>query len=236
MALKDLIVDSGKVTEAALEEIISGYVKYELNPCAIVFTPEGSALGNMEKVIVYCASILGWRYAVDDPPSVSTKPADLEDILGIPGGTLRPLLKRLKDNHILAVSEGHYSIRPSNLAAAGRIVSGKKNLATFPSKSKVVKAAKSNVRSDAVLSGNTKSKKKAGMPIKASLESLLGEGFFSEFRTLAQILERLHELAVNAKITSLSGPAADLVRHKKLERKKVKENGKQIWAYRASQS
>ena len=236
MALKDLIVDSGKVTEEALEEIISAYVKYELNPYAIVFTPEGNALGNVEKVIVYCASILGWRYVVDDPPSVSTKPADLENVLGISGGTLRPVLKRLKDNHILAVTEGHYSIRPSNLAAAGRVVSGEKNLVTFPSKLKVVKAAKSNVRSDAVVSGNTKSKKKVGMPIKASLDALLGEGFFSEFRTLTQILERLHELAVNAKITSLSGPVADLVRYKKLERKKVNENGKQIWTYRAAQS
>ena len=42
MALKDLIVDSGTVTEALIEEIVSAYVKYEIDPHAIVFTPEAT--------------------------------------------------------------------------------------------------------------------------------------------------------------------------------------------------
>ena len=60
--------------------------------------------------------------------------------------------------------------------------------------------------------------------------------FFSEFRTLKQIVERFHEIAVIAKATSLSGPVANLVRDKKFERKKLDENGKKVWAYRALQS
>ena len=122
MALKDLVVDSGAVTEKAIEEIVSGYVKYEVDPQGIVFTPAGNALGNAEKVIVYFAAVVGWKYVVDEPPFVSTKPADLEDAIGIGGGTLRPVLKKLKDNHILVVADRHYSIRASNLAAAARIV------------------------------------------------------------------------------------------------------------------
>ena len=235
MALRDLIVDSGGVTEEAIEEIISAYVKYEVDPHAIVFTPEGNALGNAEKVIVYSASVLGWRYVVDEPPLVSTKPADLEDALGIPGGTLRPVLKKLKDNHILAVADGHYSIRASNHAAARCIVSGEKHLPASQPKSKATKTGNPSVAADGAAKDGNKSKKKAGVPIKASLETLLGEGFFCEFRTLAQIVERLHELAVNAKVTSLSGPVADFVRDKKLERKRAERNGKQVWAYRASQ-
>ena len=100
-------------------------------------------------------------------------------------------------------------------------------------KSKRTKAGKPSLASDGTDKDGAKSKKIVGVPIKASLEALLGEGFFSEFRTLAQIVERLRELAVNAKVTSLSGPVADLVRDKRLERKRAGKNGKQVWAYRA---
>ena len=235
MALKDLIVDSGTVTEKAIEEIISAYVKYEVDPHAIVFTPEGNALGNEAKAIVYFTAILGWKFVVDNPPLVGTKPANLEDVLGIQGSTLRPVLKKLKDNHILAVDNGEYSIRASNLTAARHIVSGEKHLRASRSNSKGTKAGELGVTADTAARDTAKSKRKPGVPIKASLEVLLSEGFFIEFRTLAQIVGRLHELAVIARVTSLSGPVADLVRDKKLERKKVDENGKQVWAYRVFQ-
>ena len=233
MALRDLIVDSGAVTEEAIEEIISAYVKYEVDPHAIVFTPKANALGNVEKVIVYFTAILGWKYVVDVPPPVSTKPADLEDAIGIAGGTLRPALKKLKDNNILSIADGHYSIRAPNLAAAGSIVRGEKNFPASQPKSKGKGSSNPNVATDAAARGGAKSKRKSGVPIKESLQVLLDEGFFGEFRGLGQIVDRLHELAINAKVTSLSGPVADMVRNKKLERKRVDENGKKVWAYRA---
>ena len=234
MALKDLIVDSGSVTEAAIEDIVSTYVNYEVNPHAIVFTPAGNGLGNTEKVIVYATAVLGWKFVVDEPPPVSTKPSDLEDSLSIAGGTLRPILKKLKDNHILAVSNGHYSIRISNLAVAGRLVGGEKNVLASSSKSKRAKMSDTRKAAKTVGKNGLKSKKKARAPIRASLERLLSDGFFSEFRTLTQILGRLHELAINVKMTSISGPVAELVREGRLERKKINDNGKQVWAYRSS--
>ncbi len=232
MALKDLIVDSGAVIEAAIEEIISDYVKYEVDPHAIVFTPEGNSLGNSAKIIVYVAAVLGWAYVVDDPPSISTKPVDLEDAVGIKGGSLRPILKQLKDDHILARTDGHYSVRTSNLAAAGQIVRGDRRVQASPPKSVRAKRDNRSIAVDDAAKDEVKPKKKTGVPIKASLEGLLYEGFFGELRTLTRVADRLQELAVNAKMTSLSGPVADLVRGKKLERKKVKENGRQVWAYR----
>ena len=169
---------------------------------------------------------------MDDPPSISTKPADLEKALGIKGGTLRPILKQLKDNHILASADGHYSIRPSNLAAAGHIVRREERVQVSAPKSRRVKRDKRSAAVDDAAKNNAKPKKKTGVPIKASLIGLLHEGFFSEFRTLTRLADRLQELAVNAKKTSLSGPVAELVRDKKLVRKKIKENGRLVWAYR----
>ena len=231
MTLKDLIVDPGGETEKAIEEIISAYVRFEIDPPDIVFTPRGNALGNAEKVIVYFSAVLGWRYVVDEPLAVITKPAELEDALGIYGSTLRNVLKRLKDNHILAVADGHYSIRASNLAEAARLVSGQKRLGASAVKSR--RTGGSSAKAAGNARNSAKSKRKAGMPIKASLEALLGEGFFGESRTLKQIVERLHELAVNAKMTSLSGPVAALVRENKLERKKANKSGKRVWTYSA---
>ncbi len=140
MALKDLIVDSGAVAEDMIEKIISAYVRYEIDPPAIVFTPESNTLDNAAKVIVYFTAVLGWRYVLDEPPIVSTKPADLEHALGIPGGTLRPVLKKLKDNHILVISDGHYSIRASNLGAAEKLINGETHLRASKPKSKGTKA------------------------------------------------------------------------------------------------
>ena len=130
--------------------------------------------------------------------------------------------------------EGRYYITKTGLGAINNKFSKEKaNLPASQPKSKGAKVGNRSVAADGATKNRAKSKKLAGAPIKASLEALLDEGFFSEFRTLAQIVERLHELAINAKVTSLSGPVADLVRNKKLERKKADGNGKQIWAYRA---
>ena len=234
MALKDLIVDTGAETEKALEEIIADFVRFEIEPHAIVLTPAGNALGNAEKVVIYSAAIFGWKYVVDEPPRVSTTPADLGDALGIQGSTIRTVLKKLKDDNILSVADGHYSIRVSNLAAAAGVVKGEKRLSSTAATSKRRKLDNPKVRVDATARNRTKSRRK-GVPIAASLDALLGEGFFDEFRALTEVVERLHELAVNAKMTSLSGPVAALVREKKLERKKTDRNGKQVWAYRALQ-
>ena len=232
MALKDLIVDTGEETEKALEEIISAYVRFEIEPHAIVFTAAGNALGNLEKVIVYCAAVFGWKYVVNEPPRVSTTPADLGDALGIHGSTIRSVLKKLKDNHVLAVADGHYSIHVSNLATAASVLSGEKHLPSSASKSKRVKPDNTKAGVGDTTRDRTRSRRKTGVPISASLDALLSEGFFGEFRTLAEVVERLHELAVNAKMTSLSGRVAALVREKKLERKKANRHGKQVWIYR----
>ncbi|MBL6935648.1 MAG: hypothetical protein ISR48_09565 [Alphaproteobacteria bacterium] len=234
MALKDLVADRGKVAEGMIETIISGFVRYELNPNEIVFTPEGAALNNDAKVLIYLVAALGWQYVIEEKHNTDTKPADLEETLGIPGGTLRPVLKKLKDAHLLTVVDGHYSIRPSNLDAIGRAARGEKSAQTAKKVTKKSKARPGKETSSPLSEGDTnKTKKKSGVPIRSSLDELIGDGFFNEFRTLGQVSDRLHEQAIIAKVTSLSGPAAEFVRDKKLQRKKIENKGKQVWAYKA---
>ena len=233
MPLKDLIIDQGKVTEDKIENIISGLVCYELNPNTIVFMPKAASLNNEAKVLIYLVAVLGWQYVVEGEQNTDTRPAELESTLGILGGTLRPILKRLKDSHLLTVDNRHYSIRPYNLDAIDRIIRGE-TLVKSASKSR--KKTREKIKQNKLIPPSKKDtkkpRKKSGFTIRSIIETLLTSGFFTEYRTLGQVLDCLHEKAIIAKLTSLSGPIAGFVRDDKLKRKKVEKNGKMVWAYK----
>ena len=63
---------------------------------------------------------------MDEVREVDTRPADIEALTGIHGGTLRPTLKKLKDAHLIASVDGHYSARIANLDAIAKTVAGEK--------------------------------------------------------------------------------------------------------------
>ena len=243
--LKDLIVDSGTMQEAEVESILSDYVRYEVSPFSIVFTPAGMALPNKAKVLVYLVAILGWKFISEGEPKPDTRPSDLERALGMSGSTLRPILKRLSDSHLVTKEEGHYCIRFANLDAVKTEISvlsqkeptqKRKQTQTLKSSRNSAKGKKKDtVKATDSKSSKTKGTRKKG-PIrrKEVLKGLLAEGFFSEHRTLRQVEERLGEKAILLKVTDISGPIADLVRQDQLERKKIKIDKRMVWAYRAS--
>src|SRR6202043_993398 len=104
-ALKDLVVDHREITEERIEKIIAPYLRYNTAVQKMIWTPEANALTNDAKVLVFLVGALGWQYVLDQSHDVPTKPADLESALGIAGGTLRPILKKLKDLHLLLVED-----------------------------------------------------------------------------------------------------------------------------------
>lgn len=238
MALKDLVADRGKLTEAAIEAIIGRYVRFDPDSLDVVLTPDGLRLNNDSKILVLLVAMAGWKYVVDEVGLIDTRPAALEQMTGIPGGTLRPILKKLKEAHLIVSTNDGYAIRAANLDAIGRIVDGEKAV-TRPS-AKARRAGSSKDSPEPLLddaSGVVASRKptrKAGVPIRSSLERLVKEEFFSKERTLREVVDRLHEMAIIAKVTSLSGPIADLVRSGTLARKKMTEGGKDVWGYRST--
>jgi hypothetical protein len=238
MALKDLIADRSKLTEAAIEEIVRDYVRYDPGTFEVVLTPAALALSNDAKILVVLTAIAGWEYVVDEVRPVDTKPAALERTTGIAGGTLRPILKKLKDGHLLFSTSDGYAVRVANLEAIGRVIKGEKATARpAPGKSKrgaTRDVAPNEGGGSSSENSLSKSRGKTRVPIRASLARLLDTGFFAEERSLSQVVARLHEMAIIAKTTSLSGPIAELVRSGKLARKKVSEGGKDIWCYRSA--
>lgn len=176
----------------------------------------------------------------DEGKDVATKPADLERELAIPGGTLRPILKKLKDSHFLTVVDGNYHAQLANLDSIEASIAGETPAAT--SKGGARKPIR--IRRDEVDGatpdpvGDAKKKKNRGASgqLKTFLAKWARDGFFSEPKTLANLLERYHEHGVITKQTSLSGLMLEAVREGLLARAKVDVGGKQVWAYRARTS
>src|SRR5690242_13808684 len=124
MALKDLVADRSRLTEAAIEEIVRNYIRYDPSTYEVVLTPAGLTLSNDAKILVLLVAVAGWQYVIDEVRVVDTKPAALEQMTGIAGGTLRPVLKKLKDAHLVVTTNEGYAIRVANLDAIGRVIAG----------------------------------------------------------------------------------------------------------------
>jgi hypothetical protein len=223
MPLKDLVAKKSEIAESVIEAIVSKYVRYYTDTLEIGFTSDGAKLSSENKVLVHLVALLGWRYVTENPPVISTKPADLEVALGITGGTLRPLLKNLKDTHLISPSAEGYNIRESNLEAIAAVINGEKKppRRNVPAARKVAKPKKDGVPT----------KHSIGNSISPKLDAWMKEGFFKTPRTLRTVYERLHEQGVIAQQTSVSGPLLKAVQQGRLTRRKISEDGKKVWAY-----
>lgn len=224
MALKDLVAKKSEIAKSVIEAIVSKYVRYYSDTLEIGFTPEGAELSGENKVLVYLVAVLGWQYVVDKPPALSTKPADLEKALGIPGGTLRPSLKSLKDGHLIATNEDGYAVREGNLAAIAAAISGEKKPVRRKTTAAVATKAKGKTENRAV-------RRTAASPISSNIDAWIGDGFFKSPRTLHAVHNRLHEHGIIAPQTAVSGPLLRAVQQRRMKRQKVMENGREVWAY-----
>jgi hypothetical protein len=225
MALKSLVAKKSEIAESVIEEIVSKYVRYYTDTLEVGFTPECASITSERKILVYLVALLGWQYVIDQNPEVSTKPADLEKVLGIPGGSLRPLLKNLKDAHLIApTAGGGYSVREGNLESIAAIINGAKKTAQR-------KSAKSPKASKTPQDSGKATKRTSNNPISPKLDTWIADGFFKTPRTLKSVHDRLHEQGVIARQTSVSGPLLKAVKQNRLSRKKITEAGKEVWAY-----
>ena len=233
MALKDLVADHRKINEETIEKVVAPFVRYDPAAHKIIWTPEGRALKNEAKILVFLVALLGWQYVLEEAQEISSKPGYLESELGIQGGTL----KRLKDTHLLAETDGHYRVQLANLASVEAAIFGGPTAAKSSGRSRTSTNTKREAKDGTKSAGTRKAKGRlAPGRLGILLTSGANEGFFNKPRTLGSLLERYHEHGVITKLTSLSGLMLQAVQTGVLTRTKVAVDGKQVWAYKSRSS
>lgn len=122
MGLKKLLVSEEKVTEEVLERILGDFVRLAQDTRKVIFTPSGAHLPARPKVLLVLAAQHAWRFIQpggEGDPTLTV--AEIGAQTGLPGNTLRPVLKQLKDSRILEIpSKGVYRLPPHSLPQVER--------------------------------------------------------------------------------------------------------------------
>lgn len=240
MALKDLIASTSALTEEAVEALIKDYVRYDVEEKEIAFLPAAARLGGKQKVLVYLVALQGWPIVAkgQDIPTAA-KPARISERVGIPGGTLRPLLKELKDRHLIVPKAGAYSVRPASLAEIKKEMEGQAPVRK-PAKSR--RSSKTPERPktaapEATTPDEVKTKRKVPSgnvgDLTEKFNGWIQDGFFAKPRTLGEVRDRFHEQGDIVPRTSVPKYLLAAIRAKpaRLVRTKADVDGKKVWVY-----
>lgn len=247
MALKDLIAEKGALDEAAIERVVTPFVRYDVEAKELSLLHAFASLSNKAKILVYLVALQGWRFVTDDDVAADARPADIELATGIPGGSLRPVLRALCDGHVIVERDSRYSVRSTSIPLIEAEVSGQDRIALSP-RQKPVRSSKqkkgaegaTDAEEDAVpgeegLTSRARPKQskiqgKTGN-VAATFDRWIKEGYFDQPRTLAEVQSRFRKEAVLVPQSSLPGYFLSAVRGGRLERDEVAQGSKTVWAY-----
>lgn len=237
MALKDLVAQKAALTEAAIEEVIADYVRYDVEEGEIIFTPAFAGVSNKSKILIFLTAQQGWQFISAEAAASASKPAELEEHLGIPGGSLRPTLKDLKERHLITSKDGLYSVRAANLeaikaelASSGSAI--KPKMQRRLESKKAAQEADKDAKPAAKLKNARKPSKTPSNSAGGRFSAWIEGGFFDEEKTLKDVQNRFHEVGVIIPRTSIPQFLLKAVREERLKRVKKKIGTKDIWVYR----
>lgn len=255
MALKDLVVAQDELTEEQIEDLIKPFLRYDASARRLVLLPPATELQNRQRVIAYLIGLLGWPFVLpDEPPATSMTPAELEEALKIPGGTLRPILKELKDARLIEVRDGKYSVSHVTFPFLKEQLKGK---SPPPQKSrKRRKTTQSEKKPQLDLAGEesqetgrarqgtsdegslTKRRGRrdatvAGAGPLERVQELIREGWFATPRSVRDIVSELASRGATYRGQDLTRQMQTLVRERELTRSKAAKggSGREVWHY-----
>ena len=183
---------------------------------------------------MYLVALQGWRFVTQDQVPTEATPAELERALNIPGGTLRPILKDLKDSHFIFPRGRYYGVRAAALPHIRKEISaaiGRAGVTHEASKSKR-KKQKPSKQPAGNKSKGTGQGKGSRVPGQADFfDKLISGGFFEKPRTLSDVQNRFHEKGHIIARTSIPSLLLKAVRNEKLRRERQNISGKKVWTY-----
>ena len=247
MALKDLIADKGALDEASIERIVGPYLRYDVEAQELTFLQSFVSLSNKAKILVYLVALQGWKFITEEPIPSDARPADIESATGIPGGSLRPLLRELTENHYLSERSSRYSVRATSLTIVEAELKGDGNGTAAPrSRLPRRKLSRRTQETQAgTAAGGIQTEEEPGAVasrrgrklsgktgnVAATFERWIDEGYFDEPRTLADVQKRFRREAIMVPQTSLPGYFLGAVRKGRLNREEKTVGSRTVWAY-----
>jgi hypothetical protein len=232
VALRDLIASKATLAEEAIEMLVSEYVRYDVEEKEITLTPAGAALPAKAKILIYLVALQGWPLLVQEAVSTDASPGDVSRHLGLAGGTVRPMLKDLRDRHLLVVKQGRYSVRASSLSAVkaelARAGTTGRSASTSEGPKNRKKAKEANGTS--TTKGRGPSSHKSGT-LTNKFDGWIADGFFNQPRTLAEVQKKFHQAGIIVPRTSIPNYLLKAVRSNRLSREEAEVAGKNVWVY-----
>lgn len=238
MALKDLIASKASLAEDVIEQIVSNHIRYDTDHKQVAFTPEAHNLSNKAKILIYLVALQGWPFVMDEVVPVDAKPAEIEEHTGIPGGSLRPALKELKDRNIIIGRGGRYSVRAVALHTIQAELNGDSPAAKTLRPRKNVRGTgeKGPVTREPGTNGKKRTRGSSTSGLAERFQLWIDQGYFDEARTMADVQKRFHKEAIIVPQTSLPTYLLKAVRANQLTREKREVNGKTKWVYERSKN
>jgi hypothetical protein len=235
MALKDLIADSAALTEKAIEDIIAPYISYDPKMKQISFTAKAKNLPSKHKIVLYLVALHGWPFVTDESLPTTAKPADLEEALGIRGGTLRPILKSLKEAHYLIAKGSRYGVQAASLNEIKAMLAGETSSSrAVPSKSGRRKDTSTKNETDSAGKDGSKGKRKThakGVDLGAMFRGWIADGYFKQKRSMKDVKQKFRQKGVMVENTTLPTYFLAALRDDLLEREQAEVDGRKVWVY-----
>ncbi|MBX9829383.1 MAG: hypothetical protein K2Y27_30890 [Xanthobacteraceae bacterium] len=235
MALKDLIASKATLAEEAIEAVVAKYVHYDVDHNEVVLTPAGAALSTKQKLLVYLVALQGWPFVTDETVATDASPSHIADQLGLPGGTVRPLLMDLADRHLIVGKDGRYLVRAANLPSITKELAGEVvgRVTTRRAAASPRTKSKGEERGEREEKGGRKraAKQSKTSSQSAKFEGWIDGGFFDQSRTLGDVGNKFREEGIIIARTSIPQLLLKAVRSGRLARKEADVAGKNVWVY-----
>ncbi len=229
MALKDLVAPKAALTEAAIEELVSEYVRYDPDAKEVELLPAAAGLSGKNRVLVYLVALQGWPFVVEEKVKSGAKPAELEARLNIPGGTLRPILKALKERHLIVAGSEGYCVRTAALAAIkAELKDSNDAIKTRPRR---VLRPRMPMQGDDSDSAAIKKDRKSKSGLVERFDRWIEDGFFDQPKTLADVQRKFHKDGFVLPQTSIPKYLLRALHADRLSRDEASIDGKKVWVY-----
>lgn len=95
MTLDDLLVDSRELDRALVADVLGPYVRIDRGSGDLIPLPAWDDVSNEARVLLYLLARRAMRALELPVPGEGASPVEIERATGIPGGSVRPALKRL---------------------------------------------------------------------------------------------------------------------------------------------